>query len=482
LNGRPNDPIPLAGFDLSDINFKGIDLCNCDFSNTVMREANFNGCDLENLKFINAEITNTKFIRTYAGKADFTGAKFTDVDFTSANLVETNFSSTRWSGASLDNARAIKTNFSEAHIVAMSTNKIRAYGCVCENTIFYDLSGELCSFSVKLEADRLAAVEEHINELSDAVAKRFRTNFTKLTPNATTSVLKCDDKIVGFKTRYDGHYRYVAEPTNRVDNGPAGGQKKLTHNDPLLDGHGRPKSYRSVILTKIDVNAKKQKGYDTFDDAAQKYIEKNKFSKLKIQYEIDDRRFMAEDAGINLVKLYLAGEFNFKAPEFVPLARQIQCALNDGWLFRDISDANLIRDPVSGEIAMSDLGTMVHVSEISKKNEGVEHPFRTSNAYLPKVLHGRDPCEILTYPGGSESVGKRIDQYCFFFAMFSAVHGTVNGGMIHDGFTQEPRRLNHFLGLLPFDRTLKNELKDFLLDPIKNRLTQPLEMYLLPPS
>jgi uncharacterized protein YjbI with pentapeptide repeats len=93
--------------------FRGADLSNEVFSNTVLPQRDFRRATLRNAEFVNCDLQGANFADADLSGANFRGAKLQDVDFSHANLAHVNFYRANLTGAVFVGANLFSTNYRE---------------------------------------------------------------------------------------------------------------------------------------------------------------------------------------------------------------------------------------------------------------------------------------------------------------------------------------------------------------------------------
>lgn len=514
--------IDLTHFDLADTDLSGLDLHNCNFSGAVLNHANFQGCDLrganfalahaEGANFTGARLARTTFAGATLREADFSGCSLRGIDFsyvvaervkfvhadltsahfTSATLDAANFSYAQISEARFKRARLERTNLTKTTATRTNFEKAKFKGATgtafeaqhanftgadfvhvefhasdFRNTIFTDANfHKVKLFDVVLlgheidsrQKKQVATIETVVKIQS--IYRRHLTAGKKESPEADVVALRHEGRVIAYKIkpRSPGVYPWVAYPSEREVTVRAGSSKILTH-----------KSKEYVGLTLRDGFVPDPKN-DTLDETALDFIAEKGLSHIVPQYKINGRQYISPNLGDkNLYRQVESREYVFDPAHFVPLAKELQVLHDGGYMHRDIKPQNMIF--VGGAISLFDLDTVVHLAFVENGQNITTiqyiHPTLRDGVYKPE--HG----QFRGYRGDIN--GMKIDQYAFFYSLFSASHANVSGEFRQDF-------LDSFVDTyFPCSLAFKTELKNFLRDPVGNDLFHPLSEYLTPP-
>jgi len=271
-------------------------------------------------------------------------------------------------------------------------------------------------------------------------------------------------KSLAYKMRDEPkQYPWVAvppeiSPTSKVSKGTS---KYVSHIGPEFIALSYRKPYQNSDGRTVDPIKMAKKGFNTLDDEILEFIKKNKLDYIVPQVRINQTQFLSRNVGSqDLFHQVVSRQYEFSYTHFQRVASNLDTLHAAKIIHRDIKPSNMALH--QGNVHLLDLDTMGHsekpIGNIARLQDGFNV---TTTAYLhPALRHGfynsRDGL----------SLGIMVDQYSFISSMISVFH---SGDYSETGVFHSVE-IDEFLLQLPCSAALKREVKNFLLDPIKNPL------------
>ena len=271
-------------------------------------------------------------------------------------------------------------------------------------------------------------------------------------------------KSLAYKMRDEPkQYPWVAvppeiSPTSKVSKGSS---KYVSHIGPEFIALSYRKPYQNSDGRTVDPIKMAKKGFNTLDDEILEFIKKNKLDYIVPQVRINQTQFLSRNVGSqDLFHQVVSRQYEFSYTHFQRVASNLDTLHAAKIIHRDIKPSNMALH--QGNVHLLDLDTMGHsekpIGNIARLQDGFNV---TTTAYLhPALRHGfynsRDGL----------SLGIMVDQYSFISSMISVFY---NGRFSETGVFHTVE-IDEFLLQLPCSAALKREVKNFLLDPIKNPL------------
>jgi len=233
-------------------------------------------------------------------------------------------------------------------------------------------------------------------------------------------------------------------------------------------------SFRKPYMTGGSLHdpSKPHKLFDTFDGEILKFIKDNELDCIVPQFRINDTQFLSRNmGGQDLYKQATSRTYQFSYAHFERVASNLDTLHAAKIVHRDIKPANMVLN--KGQVYLLDLDTMGHIGKFEDR-ANVRTNVTTVEYLHPALRHGF----YNEYDG--LSAGKMVDQYSFISSMISVYYQ----GRYSETGVFHPDDIDDFLGALHCDQKLKDEIKNFLLDPIKCPLPKDrrLAEFLCPPK
>lgn len=433
----PGDTIVLAGFDLTDVDCRGIDLEGCNFSGATLCRTNFSGCILRGMNFSDTEIVDVDFTDTDLTRANFSNARIIGTNFTGALMGGVNFQSAELWNCNFTEANAPRGNFVDTLI-----REPEGFGFRARSADFTD---------AEVINSRLT-----MSDLSGATISH--ENLEELCP-ALGESLAADRRLAATK---------IKSVTKQLR---ATGITSSETDVSSLSGESRGGRYSGVAYpgwAPCDPQLKYNPRYDPwFDHEALDFIQDRGFTCIVPPPKSSKPSTAMNSEECDLFRLAERGIYHFDPTHFSALACELQTSHTFGYIYRSITPENLSFN--GGKIRLtSGLNTMAHMSEIVN---GVNV---TTPGYLhPQLRYGEyrgRPVWKDGKPYGHVD-GVKIDQCSFFYSMYSVANRNTVGKFGRPA-------LREFVETLPCHWELQVQLLDFLCDPVKYRLSEPLSDYL----
>lgn len=482
-------PISLAGFDLSHMDLSGLDFHDCDFSRAALDHTNFSKCNLHRAdftgaiapraKFTGATMTGaifndaglqdadfshgylrgSKFLKAHAQGAifigadlpfaDCSGAKLQRCDFTSALLSEAIFEKANLVAANLTQTTVTRANFTGASLGDVEADAFDARTVtITKEQLRKTLIKDITYNEEQLKGYRTRKAQ--------ALIRRYLETGRKESPEADVPALRHGRDIIAYKIPGNpGGYSWVAKPSVEDKSQRKGASKVLTH----LSADGR-----FVRLTLQGQGITRHPGFDTLDADILGFISKSKFKCIIPNYKINRDTYIAQNVGnIDLYHQAQQGQYAPDIRHFAGLARELEVLHAKGIVHRDIKPGNMAL--LDGQVRLFDWDTAVHLDKIKIPGNV------TTEAYLHQELRGMYQRVDMVPPKKGYADGIKVDQYCFFMSICSAVNLAFIGQFNN-------QQTGKFFSLFQCDIALKHELLNFLNNPIENNLTHPISKYL----
>jgi len=116
LSGANLDGVDLSYTDLAGVNLSGVDLSNKDLTGTRLRKANLSGANLDGVDLSNNDFTEVNLSGIDLSNKNFTGTNLSRVDLSNNDLTGTNLTFTNLRGANLDGVDLSNKDFTGANL------------------------------------------------------------------------------------------------------------------------------------------------------------------------------------------------------------------------------------------------------------------------------------------------------------------------------------------------------------------------------
>ena len=255
-----------------------------------------------------------------------------------------------------------------------------------------------------------------------------------------------DSTILGYEVGENTptSFPFKRKPSPLAQKGPGGSSKKV--------------SGRNTEFVTLDLN---DPAAETASQDVIQVIQENKLEAMPLQLRINDTTVMSLNLGDrNLQDLMESGQYNYDYRNFIELAENLDVFHARGFFHSDIKPNNMFFYKKRVVLTDHDTARAGHFSD-----------FSYTEAYMPKAF-----LESSTRINGNlqENTWKR-DQYSFFVSM---MHAQFNELPVKGLFYDHARKVNVFIERLLCSSDRKEELKQFLNDPIGNKLSGSLVDYL----
>jgi serine/threonine protein kinase len=285
-----------------------------------------------------------------------------------------------------------------------------------------------------------------------------------------------DKKVVGYRMLpgsidgTEGHYPYVGIPPEVPEEERVEGfYKKLTHRNGDF-----------VVLT-LKENTEGEDQTKIQADAVVDVIEKHTFKCLVPQRRINKTQFMCRNLGGNDLNdmAIIKNQYNFNCADALLLAQELDEFHAQGFAHRDIKPGNMFFDANTGKIYLTDFGLAGKISAFDR--------WAGTGGYMPKEFTTSKTSRNIN---ALRSTDKKTpintikqDQFCLIASLmilhnrdsFSTIHKEVHE--MRD--PEEMKRcVEHFASSLPCSLEKKNNLIEFMLNPVGHYLACPLVDYL----